>query len=191
MYERYTTEALVLKSIPRAEADKVLYLMTRDFGLCMVRGISLRAEKSKLRYATQDGAYAYIELVRGKRDWRLVGATMKRSAQDKDIQGIKTFGRIADLTRRLVPGEERNEYLFDTLLEAHQSLMQEECPAWATIELVCVARVLYSLGYISAEALGTALFTHTAYIEPHLAEAVGIKDKLLRSINRALSETHL
>lgn len=191
MYDRYTTDAIVLKTFPHGEGDKVLYIMTRDFGLCVVRGISLRLEKSKLRYATQEGTRAYIELVRGKRDWRLVGATMKHSAQNKDMKGVMTFGRIADLTRRLVPCEERNEYLFDTLVEAHQSLMVESCPAYATIELVCVARVLYSLGYISAEALGTALFTHTAYIEPHLTEAEGIKDKLLLSINRALSETHL
>ena len=52
-------------------------------------------------------------------------------------------------------------------------------------------RVLYALGYLSAEALQTALFTHTAYTGEHLLEAETMKDKLLSSINRAISETQL
>jgi hypothetical protein len=47
------------------------------------------------------------------------------------------------------------------------------------------------LGYISTEALSTALFTHTAYTGEHLLEAETMKDKLLSSINQAIAETHL
>ncbi|MEK7107305.1 MAG: hypothetical protein AAB899_03920, partial [Patescibacteria group bacterium] len=68
---------------------------------------------------------------------------------------------------------------------------QERCEAWATIELVCVARVLFALGYISNEALKSALLTHTAYADEHLREAERVRDELLSSVNRAISETHL
>ena len=50
---------------------------------------------------------------------------------------------------------------------------------------------LYALGYISDEALKTALFTHTAYTGESLMEAETLKDKLLLSINRAIAETQL
>jgi hypothetical protein len=88
-------------------------------------------------------------------------------------------------------GEEPNDYLFDALAQAHDALMQENLESAATIEIVAVARVLYSLGYLSAEALETALFTHTAYGDPELSEAERMKDRLLLSINKAIAETHL
>ncbi len=91
---------------------------------------------------------------------------------------------------RLVHGEERNDYLFAALSEAHRALMQESGPL-ATIEIVCVARVLYALGYLSAEALETALFSHTAYADTHLQEAESLRDELLHSINKAIAETQL
>ena len=69
--------------------------------------------------------------------------------------------------------------------------MRERVEASATIEIVCVARVLYALGYLSAEALETALFTHTAYASEHLLEAETKRNKLLSSINKAIAETHL
>ena len=69
--------------------------------------------------------------------------------------------------------------------------MDEQCKAAGAIELVCVARTLYALGYLSAEALETALFTHTAYTGEHLLEAETMRDKLLVSINKAIAETQL
>ena len=92
---------------------------------------------------------------------------------------------------RLVQGEERNEYLYAALFEAHEALVREKVEAFATIEIVCVARILYALGYISAEALETALFTHTAYTGEHLVEAETMRDRLLLSINKAIAETQL
>ena len=61
----------------------------------------------------------------------------------------------------------------------------------APIEIVCVARVLYALGYLSTEALETALFTHTAYDREHVLEAEAKRDQILSSINKAIAETHL
>jgi recombinational DNA repair protein (RecF pathway) len=191
MYDRYTTDALVLGSFPRGEGDKTLRLLTRDFGLVYVRGISLRAEKSKLRYATQDYARLFAELVRGKHDWRLVGAVQTGSASAASRVGLLAFARIADLVVRLVAGEDHNEYLFDAVAEAHQALLREQGTDIATVEIVCVARVLYALGYLSTEAYSTTLFSHTAYQAMHLAEAQDLKKPLISSINRALAETHL
>jgi recombinational DNA repair protein (RecF pathway) len=191
MYDRYTTESIVLGSFPHREADKTLRLMTRDFGLIYVRGVSLRAEKSKLRYATQDLARLYAELVRGKHDWRLVGAVTVAQPMAGNRAGTAIFARIADLVTRLVVGQDHNEYLFATLAEAHEALMREQGTDAATVEIVCVARVLYALGYLSTEAFTTTLFTHTAYNATHIAEAEYLKAPLITSINRALSETQL
>jgi|SRR5665213_1304925 len=190
MYQKYNTDALVLGSRELAEADKVFALYTKDFGLVRARASSIRSEHSKMRYALQKFSRANVSLVRGKRGWRAAGAASQKNASGT-VQSISAFARISELVLRLVHGEERNEYLFAALAEAHDALTQEQCDVWATIEIVCVARILYALGYISNEALSTALFTHTAYTGESLLEAETMKDKLLTSINKAIAETQL
>jgi hypothetical protein len=121
----------------------------------------------------------------------MAGASSALSAIGKDTLGVSAFARISELVVRLVVGEDYNDYLFAALFEAHEALMREKVEAVATIEIVAVARILYSLGYLSAEALETALFTHTAYADVHLREAECMQDALLSSINKALSQSHL
>ena len=191
MYQKYHTDALVLGSRDIGESDKMLSLYTREFGLVRGRCGGVRAGKSKMRYSLQNYSLANVALVRGRIGWRLAGARALRGAPEKDIKGIGAFARIAKLVTRFVAGEEANKNLFEILSGAHSALMRKKCEAWATIELVCVARVLHALGYISSEALKTALLTHTTYTEVNLREADTIRDELLRTINQAISETHL
>ncbi len=190
MYEKYNTEALILASRESGESDRSVVLYTKDFGLVHARATAARTERSKMRYALQSYTLATVSLVRGKRGWRVAGASATRNAVG-DTRGICAFARISELVMRLVHGEEQNPYLFAALAEAHGALMREKVEAFGMIEIVCVARILYSLGYISQEALSTALFTHTAYTGESLLEAETMRDKLLSSINKAIAETQL
>lgn len=190
MYQKYHTEALVLGSREVGESDRIFTLYTKDFGRVMARASAVRNERSKMRYALQHYAHARVSLVRGKRGWRVAGASAIHTGVGSP-KGIATFARIAELVKRLVAGEEKNEYLFAALAEAHTAFIHSEKDISATIEIVCVARILYALGYISTEALSTALFTHTAYTGEHLLEAETMRDKLLSSINKALVEAQL
>ncbi|HEY4526900.1 MAG TPA: DNA repair protein RecO [Candidatus Paceibacterota bacterium] len=190
MYQKYQTEALVLGSREYGESDKVFALYTQGFGLVRARASAVRSERSKMRYALQNFSRASVALVRGKRGWRVAGAHLVQNASG-DVHGVAAFARISELVLRLVHGEEANAYLFAALSEAHQALLQKDIAAWPTIEIVCVARALYALGYLSTEALETTLFAHTAYTGEHLSEAEVLHDKLLSSINRAIAETQL
>ena len=190
MYQKYHTEALVLGNREVGENDRIFTLYTRDFGLVRARASAIRKEGSRMRYALQNYARVDVSLIKGRRGWRAAGASAVMNASGAP-QSIRVLARIAELTTRLVHGEEKNDYLFAVLAEAHSALMRKRVEASATIEIVCVARVLYALGYLSAEALETALFTHTAYTGEHLLEAETMRDKLLSSINRAIGETHL
>lgn len=200
MYEKYSTDALVVGARQSGENDRTFALYTHDFGLVFARATAVRKESSRMRYALQTYARANVSLVKGKRGWRLAGATALSGAFGEP-RGIAAFARASELLLRLVAGEEKNEYLFAALSEAHIALLQKQClPTEASaqagenvpiIELVCVARMLYALGYLSSEALSTALFTHTAYTGESLTEAETMKDTLLSSINKAIAETHL
>src|SRR3989344_5666530 len=132
MYQKYSTDALVLGSRERGEADRVHTLYTRDFGLVRARASAVRSERSRMRYALQNYSYANVSLVRGKRGWRVAGGTALRGAAS-DVANVAAFARIAELAVRLLAGEEENAYLFAALAEAHEALMQDECPARSAI----------------------------------------------------------
>ncbi len=189
MYQKYHTEAIVLGGRERGESDRSVALFTSEFGMVHARASAVRSEKSRMRYALQHFTRCKVSLVKGKSGWRVAGATALESYPQGE--GAKVFARAATLVRRLVQGEERNEYLYETLVEAHQACRSEHADTLPVVEIVCVARILFALGYISTEALSTALFTHTAFTGESLLEADSLKDKLLASINRALTEAQL
>jgi DNA repair protein RecO len=191
MYQKYHTEAIVLAAYESGEADKTIILYTRDFGRVSARASAVRSEMSKMRYALQVYSLANVSLVKGRRGWRAAGASAIETALNKDVKAVAAFARISALLLRLVAGEEENKYLFEAVAQAHHALLSETCDAVPAIELVAVARILYALGYLSAEALQSTLFTHTAYGDPELSEAERLKDDLLLSINRAIAETQL
>jgi|SRR3989344_588253 len=191
MYQKYQTDALVLRSYERGEADRIFALFTREFGFVWARASAVRRESSRMRYSLQTGACVNISLVRGNRGWRLAGASAGFHIDAMNTSGVATFTRLAQLLERLTAGEEANQFLFEMLTEAQEALMREPKESHPVIELVSVARMLYALGYLSNEALGTALFTQTALAPTHLSEAEALKKKLLSSVNKALSETQL
>lgn len=188
MYQKYQSEAIVLRGYERGEADRVFLLYTREFGLVWARGSAVRRESSRMRYALQTFSLCAVSLIRGKNGWRIAGAA---APVPLGRMSYRAFARITHLVERLVHGEERNEYLFQTLLEAHGALEREPLEHQGVIELLCVARILYALGYISADALGSALFAHTSFALSDITEAAATRGKLLVSVNKALSETQL
>src|SRR3989344_4075756 len=135
MYQKYQTDALALGSRERGKADRVFALYTRDFGLVWARASGVRRENSKMRYALQSGAYIQTGLVRGRRGWRLAGAGATRPLPGK-AAGAPVFARMSALVLRLVHGEEKNEYLFDTLVNAQTSLIGATHTILPTVEIV-------------------------------------------------------
>lgn len=190
MYQKYHTEALVLGSRENGEADRSIALYTREFGLVWARAAAVRTDRSKMRYALTHYSRSHVSLIRGKNGWRIAGAAARTTAVEKQEVGVRAFARAAQLVVRLVAGQEQNTYLFDALAEGHTALLESGVALVPSIELVCVARVLYALGYLSPAAVGSAMFAHTAYA-PDMLTGDEERDTLLVSINRALAETHL
>lgn len=190
-YQKYHTEALVLRGYDYGEADRVFALFTQEFGLVRARATSVRAEKSKMRYALQPYARVKVSLVRGSRGWRAAGASREAAFPVESESGARVFARTSLLVERLVAGEERNDYLFDTLCDAHEALQREPESVHAMIELMCVARILYTLGYLSPEALGVALFERTSFLPHDFAEVDAARTKILASVNAAIAETQM
>jgi len=74
MHQIHTTAGFIIFSRPYGEADKLISIFTRDFGLVTATARGIRLEKSKLRYHAQDYSLGVFSLVRGKEFWRLTSA---------------------------------------------------------------------------------------------------------------------
>src|SRR3989344_4510493 len=96
MYQKYSTDALVLGNHERGESARVYAMYTRDFGLVRARVAAVRSEHSRMRYALQNYSYAKVSLVRGKRGWRAAGAYALRGVSN-DAANVSVFARIAEL----------------------------------------------------------------------------------------------
>lgn len=190
MYEKYTTDALVLRSDGLGEYDRLFTLYTRDFGLVHARASAARKMESKMRSALPLFAPASASLVRGTRGWRVTGARAVGYAELPPA-GAHTYARITQLLMRLVRGEEQHAYLFDILKSARDACVEKRDGTLASIELLCVARMLYALGYLSTAALGSALFTHTHFADEDIELVSGDRKGILGTVNRAIADTQL
>ena len=190
MYAKYHTNAIVLGSTAQGEADKRIVLFTREFGLIRARATALRREDSRMRYALQHFSCARVSLVRGETGWRAVGALAQHSYTNISRGALSSFARIAQLVVRLVGEEEKNERLFILLESAQLAFASSDPEAISRIELLCVARILHTLGYLSESAVGV-IYTDALFAPQALEIVSQNRDTLLSSVNRALSETHL
>lgn len=190
MYAKYQTDAIVLDSLPIGEADTHIVFFTHEFGLVRARASSTRRESSRMRYGLQSFMRSRVSLVRGRTGWRAAGAVAHASLGG--CSGARAaFARIARLTIRLVPEAEKNEELFLLFIAAHSAFAAATSEQCALMELVCVARVLHVLGYLSSDALGSAHAADSLFSSDILSRAHAEKDVLLNSVNQALSGTHL
>ena len=185
-YHIHTTPGFVVSSFSRGEADKYIYLFTRDLGMIGVIAKGVRLEKSKLRYAVQDYAYGSFSVVRGKEAWRLTGAEVP----DTRYVATPTTAQILALLRRLVQGEEAQPVLFDLLdKDLHVISSIDNMQEVHLYERMAVYRMLYHLGYIQLSK------EYDYRLTKPLGEAVEASKAdmqyMLNEINAALKIAHL
>lgn len=194
MYHIYHTEAIILGGKAVGEGDRMLYCYTRLLGLVAARARSLREGRSKLRYALQTFSHAEVNLVRGKYGWRLISAhpVDSFSALWRHSGKRRIIAGHAQLIRRLIQGEERQELLFDDILSGLQFLsrLENERELHAG-ELILVVRALAHLGYWGDRTTLAPLFAPDGWTAESLQLAHAKRAPLLSRVNQALSLSNL
>jgi len=198
MYTIYQTEGIVLGGADSGEANRYLYIFTKDLGLVGATAQGLRELKSKLRYSLQDFSYSKIDLVRGKSGWRVVSAQsiinysyMLRD-EDKKVS-FETIARLCRLLRRLLKGEEKNEKLFNEVIEILELFNERSFNGEQvfSLEIIVVMRILNNLGYWGTHKT-LSPFLEGNISEPNLlVQITKTKPLAIREINKALHETQL
>ena len=195
MHDIKTTKGLIIGSRPVGEADKIVSLLTEDFGLISASAKAVRLERSKLRYGLQDYCLGTFSLVRGREFWRLVGVERGGRLRPIENSRIATLvGRLCSLLKRLLQGEEANKPLFVSFksifdfLENNPDISDQRL---TSLESLAVLRILERLGYVGElDYLDGAERTDELTVQ--VLDGVSSKRKKINgAINAALKESHL
>ena len=193
-YHIYHTEALILGGKMQGEGDRLFYCYTRELGLILAHAKSIREGRSKLRYALQTFAHTEIDVVQGKRGWKLISARPIASFRGlwSHPEKHRIFAHHAQLIRRLIQGEERHEELFEDILSG-MSFLHLLCrdEHLRDIELLLVVRLLDELGYWGYKEQFAPLLEREVWKESSLEYVHEIRSELLLRVNGALQSSQL
>ena len=202
MHHIYQTEGIILGGADFGEANKYLFIFTKDFGLIRVAAQGLRRLKSKLQSGLQDFSWADLSLVRGKSIWRITNASYKQNFYNSfssDKEKLIAVIHILILLKKLLPDEGRNETLYAIIMGALSFLKKERLLAEeiGSFEKIVLIRTLHNLGYfnerkkISNRARYEIFLKSPYWKKDLLTEMTEIKTDAVRDINEALNATHL
>ena len=185
MYEKITTDGVVLRKRAAGEANARVSVLTRELGLVAATARSARKEASKLRFGLEPLTLAQFCFVRGTHEWRI--------AEVQNIRFLKSSvraGRIVKLLLRLVQGQEGAPKLFDAVAEGLHAFVHAKEEHAEAIECVLVLRILSHLGYLPhSEAL--APFVEGRFSIELSAKALESRALLVKTINDSLHATGL
>ena len=153
MYSITNTQAIVLKSYDMGEKDLFVSLFTKDLGQIYAKVSGVRDLKSKHRYAVQEHSLIETSLVQGKTGWKITNSSFIKSYYFESLGKKKreVILKILSLVKRFYLGEEKNEKVFEDLLEGFERILQADSKENIELEEVgTVADFLFDLGYIES-----------------------------------------
>jgi|AntRauTorckE6833_2_1112554.scaffolds.fasta_scaffold00721_2 DNA repair protein RecO len=192
MHHIYKTKAIVLSSRPIKEADKLLVLLTEDFGLIKVIAQGTRKKESKLRQSIQDFSVTDVALVKGKVGWRLTNAQIDYSilAKIENENIFSTITRTFNLVERLVLGESEDD-LFNIVsefiefsIDNQKQILHED--QIKNFESIFVYQILDLLGYIG-ELKGDIGKTLIDQINLNLINIIDVEQR--KELNKIINQS--
>lgn len=136
----YQTEGIILNRMDAGEADRILIVFTKEFGVLKLFARGVRRLRSKLNNFLNLFSHVRIGFVSGKDMWHLVDAEdLGRFDEGK----LETLGRAANFLERFCRGEGKEPLLWEAL--------------WVFVkdgnELLFYAEALAALGYLDRSEL--------------------------------------
>lgn len=188
MHKVYTTEAFVIDSRNSIEADKMITLFTKEFGLINAIAKGVRKERSKLRYVLQNNSETLVSLVKGKEYWRITNAlhieNHKLSLEDNLI-----LRRIKLFLKRISPPETADLFMFVNYKHL-LSLLCSDYKDKNKVEMGMILHVLHRCGYLE-EKENLKQFLRD-YISSDSLNKIAVSHKeILNIINKAINNSHL
>ncbi len=184
------TEAFVLKSIESGEANKRVWLFTRDFGLIVATVQGVRKSTAKLKSHIIDYCYINVDLVKGRDVWRLVSAETINNPfiGSYDKLRARSYIRALSLVERFCVEEGGEIDLFNHLIQVLKTLKSSSDNP-NLFDTIVLWKILVLLGYLELSPDSEKLF----YIG--LEEISSVSDSLsktlIKDVTDAINRTHL
>ena len=194
----YNTQGIILDSFGIGEADKLFRIFTRELGLIEATAQGIRKIESKNRYGLQDFSISDISLVRGREVWRITNVIPQENLFSVfsvnfvvgKINGkFETLLNVFSLLKQLIHGEERNENLFDLIIDGIDFLKNNDLKNnnLENFEILMKIKILYNLGHFDKSEFVDLLDKNLSL---DLVEKTGLeKEKIKREIQKAIEET--
>jgi recombinational DNA repair protein (RecF pathway) len=190
MHAIHHTEAIVVRSEPSGEANKRIWLFTREFGLIIAMVQGVRKPSAKLQSQISDYSVIHADLIRGKSTWRLISAKVADvPLNGKERQPLsRAYVRTIGFLERFLVGEGMHEELFDHIRTVGDLVAAGKHDARA-LDALSLWKMLVLLGYVSGE-------DDEQLLALPFAEAVLLVDdnkikKLVRTATDAITSSHL
>lgn len=145
---RLTTEALVIKQMTVGESDRIVTLLTRDYGLIRAFAVGAEKIKSKKHVATGLLSYSSVTLVQKKDTYSITEATPINIFYNtaRDIERFSISQYFCELSLFLAPHESSSEEFLRLILNSLYFLAKgEKLPA--LIKAITELRIAAISGY--------------------------------------------
>ena len=192
-YHIYTTEGIILKRQVFGEADILLHILTKEFGLIMASARSARLQASKLKGSLQEYQHISVSCVTGKNGWRITNVGDLGSYFFNYPEAHRRIlAQISDLLMKMISGELTHPEVFETVDSGFEFLQNLPEKNLADFEALLVLRILYELGYVAKSEEIHIFIKNISDWRQELVELAGEKKTVIVGlINKAIKESHL
>ncbi len=191
MHTIHHTEAIILRSEPSGEANKRLWLFTKEFGLLVVMVQGVRKPEAKLQSQLSDYSVIDADLLKGRNSWRLVSARIREVVLRDKTRSVLSRGyvRTIALLERFLTGEGANTELFDHVIDCGALVQHADIDPRA-FDVLSLWKALALLGYAATEADDEQFFTMPFEQAVRSVGETQIK-QFIKSATDAISYSHL
>ena len=146
MYEK--TEGIVLRETQYKDADKLLTVLTRDFGKITVRGRGIKSGQSKSKAAGQLLAFSEFSLYENQGRYTLTETTVKEMFPElrEDIELLSLASYFAQVAETVAQENDPSGELLSLLLNCLYALSKLKKPQ-ALVKAVFVFRLACVIGF--------------------------------------------
>jgi len=191
MHTIHHTRAVIIKSQPSGEANKLFWLFTEELGLVVAVATGVRKHDSKLRSQLTEYTFITADLVKGKDVWRLVSATalFDPLGGHPQMPLARPYVRTLATLERFLVDEGVHTELFAHIEESARAV-QTVTVEPAMFDALAIWRTLVHLGYIAIEDGEILLFT-TPFVDAIRLLDTPTTKKFVALVNATIRETHL
>lgn len=191
MHQIYHTEAIVLKSVAHGEANKRVWLFTKELGVIVATVQGVRKVSAKLSSHIIDYSYIYADLVRGKEVWRLISArVLSHPIYKKERTPLaRAYIRTLAAIERFLVGEGVDENIYKHVQECSELLIDSRVDA-KLLDTLSLWKLFVHLGYIAPDTEDEDIM-NLSLIEGYAHMDESRHKRFLAVVKIAIEQSHL